>query len=166
MTGSEQVIMPGKLVSLTYRILAPDGRLLEQTDVPVSYIHGGQVELIGGMDAVISGKCAGDEVEILLGPDEGFGPWDPSLTFTDDLENVPEEFRYVGAEVPMQNDQGEVRAFHVIRIADGRLTVDGNHPLAGKALRVHVRIQEIRDPTQAELSADLGRNPEASCRLH
>jgi FKBP-type peptidyl-prolyl cis-trans isomerase SlyD len=47
------------------------------------------------------------------------------------------------------------------RIEDGKLTVDGNHPLAGKTLRVPVRVQEVRDPTYDELTADLG----AGCAL-
>lgn len=166
MATSDQVITRGKLVSLTYSIVGLDGAVLEQTDLPVTYIHGGQVELIGGMDVAISGKGAGDEVDLLLGPDEGFGPRDPSLTFTDDLENVPEEFRYVGAEVQMQNDRGEARTFHVTRIADGRLTIDGNHPLAGRPLRIHVHIQEVRDPTHAELSAELGAGHDSVGRLH
>ena len=166
MTTSDQIITAGKLVSLTYSITALDGAVLEQTDLPVTYIHGGQVELIGGMDSAINGKAAGDEVEILLGPDEGFGPRDPILIFIDDLDNVPEEFCFVGAEVQMENDRGEVRTFHVTQIADGRLTIDGNHPLAGMPLRIHVRIQEVRDPTQAELSADLGAKHEGLGRLH
>ncbi|NCC29271.1 MAG: peptidylprolyl isomerase [Gammaproteobacteria bacterium] len=152
----EQFITAGKLVALTYRIEDEQGNVLEQTDIPVSYIHGGQTELIGGMDAAVDGRRAGDEVELILGPDQGFGPHDPDLTFTDALENVPPEFRFVGAEVQMENDAGETRQFHVTRIEDGKLTLDGNHPLAGKTLRVHVRIEEVRDPTHAELTADLG----------
>jgi FKBP-type peptidyl-prolyl cis-trans isomerase SlyD len=156
----DQSIRDGKLVALTYSIAGTDGSILEQTDLPVTYLHGGQSELIGGLDSAISGKCAGDEVEMRLGPDDGFGPHDPQLTFTDDLENVPPEFRFVGAEVQMQNESGDIKSFYVTCIEDGRLTVDGNHPLAGKSLVVHVRIQEVRDPTHAELSAELG-----ACRL-
>lgn len=152
----DDLIGDGKLVALTYRIEDGQGNLLEQNDVPVSYIHGGQSELIGGMDSAITGLRPGDEVDLVLGPNEGFGAHDPALTFTDDLENVPLEFRFVGAEVPMENEAGETRHFHVTRIADGKLTVDGNHPLAGKTLRVHVRIAEVRDPTHAELKASLG----------
>lgn len=153
---TEQRIGDGKLVSLTYRIADEGGNVLEQTDLPVTYLYGGPRELIGGIDSAIGGKCVGDEVELRLGPAEGFGPHDPDLTFTDDLANVPPEFRFVGAEVQMRNDSGDAKTFYVTRIEDGRLTVDGNHPLAGKSLVVQVRIQEIRDPTHAELSAELG----------
>ncbi|MBK1643075.1 peptidylprolyl isomerase [Thiocapsa imhoffii] len=152
----DELIGTGKFVALTYRIEDHEGQLLEQTDVPVGYIHGGQTELIGGMDAAIEGCCVGDEVALALAPEQGFGPRDPSLTFTDQLENVPSEFHFIGAEVPMQNEQGEVRQFHVTQIENGLLTVDGNHPFAGKPLQVRIRIVEVREPTHAELSADLG----------
>ncbi len=53
----------------------------------------------------------------------------------------------------MQNEAGEMRTFCVTRIDNGRLTIDGNHPMAGKTLKVHVRIAEVRDATQADLLA-------------
>lgn len=145
------VIKPGKYVSLTYTISDTDGNLMEQNDIPVSYIHGGESELIGGMDRAVLGKCAGDKVEMTLSPEDGFGPHDPNLTFTDDLENVPPQFRRVGAEVQMQNDEGEIKTFYVSKIENGKLTVDGNHPLAGKALKVSVKILEVRDATLEDM---------------
>ena len=153
---SDQVIRPGKYVSLTYRITDDAGHILEQTDLPVGYIHGGKTELIGGMDEAVSGKRAGDRVDLSLGPEQGFGLRDPHLTFTDDLQNVPPELQFVGAEVPMQNERGEVKTFYVTGIAGGTLTVDGNHPLAGKSLKVHVLIQAVRDPTPDEIAQDGG----------
>ena len=153
---SSTVIKPGKYVSLTYTISDTDGNLMEQNDIPVSYIHGGDSELIGGMDRAVIGKCEGDRVEMTLSVDDGFGPHDPSLTFTDDLENVPPQFRQVGAEVQMQNDEGEIKTFYVSKIEDGKLTVDGNHPLAGKALKVSVKILEVRDATVEDMSPKPG----------
>lgn len=151
---SDQIVRPGKYVALTYSIADDAGNILERTDLPVGYIHGGNTELIGGMDEAVTGKRAGDRVELTLGPEQGFGAHDPSLTFTDAIENVPPEFRFLGAEVPMQSESGEVKTFFVTRIAEGTLTIDGNHPLAGKSLKVHVRIQEVRDPTPDEIAQD------------
>jgi FKBP-type peptidyl-prolyl cis-trans isomerase SlyD len=151
---SEQIVRPGKYVSLTYSIADDAGEILEQTDLPVGYIHGGNTELIGGLDEAVFGKQAGDRFELILDPDQGFGPHDPNLTFSDDLENVPPEFRFVGAEVPMQNESGELKTFTVTRIEEGTLTIDGNHPLAGKSLKVQVQIREVRDPTPDEIAED------------
>jgi len=58
-------------------------------------------------------KQAGDEVSSQIPPEKGFGEYDPEMVFVDDLENVPEDFRHIGAEVQMQNDLGETRSFYV-----------------------------------------------------
>jgi FKBP-type peptidyl-prolyl cis-trans isomerase SlyD len=159
------IIRSGKLVSLTYSIRDEQHTILEQSDLPVSYIQGGRNELIGGMDRAVEGKRAGDQVELELSPeDSGFGPHDPALTFTDDIANVPPQFRHLGAEVSMHSEAGDQRSFYVTRIEDGRLTVDGNHPFAGKRLFVTVRIQEVRDPTPQERQQEL--SAQYSGRLH
>ena len=163
---SDEVIRPGKYVSLTYRIADRAGNILEQTDLPVGYIHGGLREIIGGMDEALSGKRAGDRVDLQLSAEQGFGPHDPDLTFTDDLDNVPPEFRFVGAEVQMQNDRGDVRTFYVTQVCESTLTVDGNHPLAGKDLSVHVRIREVRDPTPQDIEEDGSALVPAGGALH
>lgn len=151
MTSEIEVIQPGKFVSMTYTIYDQSGNTLEHNDLPVGYICGGPQSLIGGMEEAVIGKQAGEEVEMLVPPENGFGPYDPNLTFTDELDNVPEELQYIGAEVQMQNEGGDVKRFFVTHIGEGKLTVDGNHPMAGKTLRVQLRILAVRDATQADL---------------
>ncbi|MEJ1382471.1 MAG: FKBP-type peptidyl-prolyl cis-trans isomerase [Candidatus Sedimenticola sp. (ex Thyasira tokunagai)] len=148
---SKEVIKPGKFVSLTYTIADEDDNMLEQNDIPVSYVHGGETELVGGMDRAIAGKGVGATVEVMVSAEDGFGPHDPDLTFTDDLDNVPPQFRQIGAEVQMQGPGGETKNFYVTKIEDGKLTVDGNHPLAGKRLKVRVTVLEVRDATPEDM---------------
>jgi FKBP-type peptidyl-prolyl cis-trans isomerase SlyD len=151
---SDDVVRNGKYVTLSYTMLGDQGQVVEQHDRPVGYVHGSDTQLIGDLDKAIAGLRAGDEVELTVPAEQAFGLRDESLTFTDDLENVPAEFRRIGAEVPMQNDRGESRTFYVTRIEDGELTVDGNHPLAGRDLTVRVKIHEVRDaqPGEARVS--------------
>jgi FKBP-type peptidyl-prolyl cis-trans isomerase SlyD len=144
----EEVVKPGKFVSLTYSMVDDEGNVVEQSDLPVSYIFGGETEMLGGMDQAMQGKKAGDSVEFEVNPEQGFGDHDPDLAFTDDIENVPPQYRHLGAEVQMQNEAGEVKTFYVSKIEGGQLTVDGNHPLAGKHLKVRVKILEVRDATK------------------
>ncbi|HEY9150343.1 MAG TPA: peptidylprolyl isomerase [Gammaproteobacteria bacterium] len=148
---SDAMVGKHKVVSIVYQIRDEAGDILEQIDYPVSYVHGGPSDLIEKVENSLEGATVGDSVEVVLEPDEAFGPLDPSLTFTDDLENVPEQFRHVGAEVEMQNDQGDSRTFTVARIEDGKLTVDGNHPMAGRQVTFIVTVVEIRDATEAEI---------------
>ena len=165
---SKPIVTVGKYVSLTYSISDKQGQVLEQYDLPVGFVYGSDTELIGGMDRAIRGKAEGESVEVQVAPDERFGPHDPSLTFTDDLDNVPPQFRQIGAEVSMQNETGETKAFYVTKIEDGKLTVDGNHPLAGKPLVVRVTIVEVRDarPGEAQTSGIHGTNAQGSCSIN
>ncbi|MFN2337486.1 MAG: peptidylprolyl isomerase [Gammaproteobacteria bacterium] len=148
---SDAVVGKHKVVFIVYQIRDEAGDILEQIDYPVSYVHGGPSDLIEKVENALEGTAVGDSVEVVLESDEAFGPHDPALTFTDDLENVPSQFRHVGAEVEMQNDQGDSRTFTVAKIENGKLTVDGNHPMAGKQVTFNVTVKEIRDATEAEI---------------
>ena len=148
-----------KVVAIIYRIHDGDGKLLEQVDLPVSYVHGGEGRLFEKIEQALEGHAVGDTIEVLFGPEEGFGEYDPDLTFTDDIENVPPQYRQVGAEVEMQNEQGEVRTFTVTKVENGRLTVDCNHPLAGKTVTFTVKIVDIRDATPEEIESGSPASP-------
>jgi len=136
---TDDLIGHGKVVSFIYKIVDAAGDVVEQSDLPVSYVHGGKHDLFDKVEQGLEGSAPGDTVEISLSPEEGFGPHNPDLTFTDDIDNVPPQYRRIGAEVEMVNDQGDSRKFIVTRIEDGKLTVDGNHPMAGKVITFHIR---------------------------
>lgn len=155
---SGQRIAPNKLVAITYSIKDAEGNLLEHSDLPINYIHGGQSDLFEKIEAALEGHAEGDVIDVTLPPEEGFGSHDPNMTFVDDIENVPEEFRQVGAEVEMKNDLGESRVFHVTHIGNGKLTVDGNHPFAGKTLIFTVKVEGVRDATPEDLQ-EAGSGP-------
>lgn len=160
---SEQRIAPNKLVAITYSIKDEAGSLLEHSHMPISYIHGGRSDLFKKIETALEGKRVGETVEVSLTPEEGFGEYDPSLTFTDDLDNVPEQYRNPGAEVEMRSDQGESRMFYVTEIGNGRLTLDGNHPFAGKHLVFTVKVEHIRDATPEDIVA---AGEDSQSRLH
>jgi FKBP-type peptidyl-prolyl cis-trans isomerase SlyD len=149
---AEQFVEQYKVVSFVYSIVDESGELLEQSDLPISYVHGGKHDLFEKVAQGLDGAVVNDTVEVSLTPEEAFGPHDPDLTYTDGIENVPEEFRSVGAEVEMMNDQGDSRKFTVTRIENGKLTVDGNHPMAGKAITFRIKVTDIRDATPEEIA--------------
>ena len=140
-----------KAVYFTYSIRTEGGEILEQSDLPIGYVHGTDSGLVEKVEMALEGMAAGETVEVPVSPEEGFGPTDPDLTYTDDLANVPPEYHRVGAEVEFQNDQGAIKKFIVSSIKDGKLIVDGNHPLAGKNLIFSVKITEVREATPDEL---------------
>jgi FKBP-type peptidyl-prolyl cis-trans isomerase SlyD len=148
---TEQFVEKNKVVSFTYSIVDKDGELLEQSDLPISYVHGGKHDLFEKVVDELDGSVIDDSVEVSLTPEEAFGQHDPELTYTDDIENVPPEFHRIGAQVEMMNDKGESRTFTVTHIEDGKLTVDGNHPMAGKVITFRIKVVDIRDATPDEL---------------
>jgi FKBP-type peptidyl-prolyl cis-trans isomerase SlyD len=101
----------------------------------------------------LEGKSAGDTIEVPIDGNAIFGPRDESLVFTDDIDNVPEEYRQVGTSILMENDKGQTRSFIVTRLDDETLTVDGNNPLCGRDVVFTLDILTVRDATEDELKA-------------
>ena len=150
---SEQKVEENKVVSLTYVIVDETGAVLEQYDLPISYVHGNNSNMYPKVAEALEGAKVGDEIEVSLSPAEGFGERDPSLTFSDAIENVPSEYRHIGAEASFENEQGESITMTVVKIEDGKIMLDGNHPFAGKTVTFKLRVKEIRDATEAEVGS-------------
>lgn len=160
---SAEQIKGGKMVLFTYQITGADGRILERIDEPMNYVHGSRHGLLEKVEEAMEGHRVGDIVTVQLSPEEGFGPYDESLTFTDDIQHVPEQYHHVGADVEMHNEDGDTRTFRVSRIENGKLTVDGNHPLAGKTLIFTLNVLDVRDATPEEMQ---GEEPPPTPVLH
>ena len=148
---SAPVVSKNKAVYITYSILH-EAQVVEQSDMPIGYVHGAESGLFEQVEAALEGAKIGDKLEVTLPPEQGFGAHDPNLTFTDDIENVPPEYRYLGAEVEFENESGEAMKFLVTRIENGKLTVDGNHPFAGKTVKFVVTVLAIRDASADEIA--------------
>ena len=147
-----EIISINKFVELTYRIIdQSNGEVIEQVKEPLGYVQGDNSLLFNQVTKELEGKCVGDEVEILLKAEDAFGKKADELIFTDDIDNVPMEYRHLGANVTMQNDKGGTKDFVVSSIENGKLTIDGNHPLAGRDIIFFVEVLSIRDATADEI---------------
>lgn len=147
-----------KFVAITYSITDESDEELERIELPVNFIYGRDNNVIPKIKHELEGHQAGDEIAVFISPEDGFGPHQDELTFTDDIDNVPPEFQKIGAEVEFQNNQSEVKKFTVTKIENGKLTVDGNHPYAGKNITYNIKIREVRDATADELSENIDQN--------
>lgn len=152
-------IEKNKFVALTYTITDENNDVVEQVELPVRLIYGHNSQLMEKIETALLGHKQGDVISVKISAEEGFGPHQPELTFTYGLKDVPEEFHHIGAEVEFQNEQGESKNFRVISIADGKLTVDGNHPLAGKEISFNINLVEVRDATIEELTNGVEKAP-------
>jgi FKBP-type peptidyl-prolyl cis-trans isomerase SlyD len=125
-------------------------------------VHGRNEILAPSVHKALEGKSAGDVIEVPIDGNRIFGPRDESLVFTDDVENVPEEYRQVGTSILMENDRGQTRSFLVTRVDDETLTVDGNNPLCGRQVVFRLEVLSVRDATDEERKAGgaIGAGPD------
>ncbi|ODS99524.1 MAG: peptidylprolyl isomerase [Lautropia sp. SCN 69-89] len=149
-----QAIQAGKFVELSYKVTdRKSGHVLTRVEFPLGYVHGHTEILAPAVHAQLEGRSAGDVIEVVIDGNQVFGPRDESLVFTDRIENVPEEYRQVGASILMENDAGQTRSFLVTHMDDDTLTVDGNNPLCGREVVFTLEILTVRDATSDEMKA-------------
>ena len=143
-----QIIRDGMFVDLTYKVTdRKSGHVLTCVEFPLGYVHGYNEVLAPSVHRELEGKSAGDVIEVPIDGNRIFGARDESLVFTDDIDNVPEEYRQVGTSILMQNDKGGTRSFIVTRMDDETLTIDGNNPLCGRQVMFRLEILAVRDAT-------------------
>ena len=152
--SSEQVVRDGKFVELTYKVTdRKSGHVLTRVEFPLGYVHGHNEILAPSVHRELEGRSVGDVIEVTIDGNQIFGPRDESLVFSDDIDNVPEEYRQVGTSILMENDNGQTRSFLVTQVDDERLTVDGNNPLCGRQVVFILEILTVRDATDEETGA-------------
>jgi FKBP-type peptidyl-prolyl cis-trans isomerase SlyD len=131
------------VVSLKIQMYDAQGALLHAPDEPHTYLHGGYGGLLDALEQSLEGKTAGESVRVQLEPEQAFGEYDAEL-----LRVEPSERYGEGVAVGMEIEEGE-RLYTVTDVAGGKVVLDGNHPLAGIALRFAVEIVDVR-PARAE----------------
>jgi FKBP-type peptidyl-prolyl cis-trans isomerase SlyD len=140
------------VVTLTYKLYAASGKLIEETSAPITYLHGGHHGIFPKIEQALTDKHPGETCSITLEPDDAFGEYDAELVRVEAHERFPEKVK-VGMqfEEDAGNEQGS-RVFTVTDIAEGKVVVDGNHPLAGQRLRFDCTIVDVRAATAEELA--------------
>lgn len=138
------------VVSLQYELHAADGKLIEKTDEPIEYLHGGYEGIFERVEQALEGKNVGDTCEVRLEPADAFGDYDAELVLVETRDKFPPDIevgmRFQG--VPESKD--EARIYTITDIADDKVVVDGNHPLAGLALRFNCTVEGVRAATAEE----------------
>lgn len=149
-----EAIAAGKFVELTYKVTdARTGHVLTRVEFPLGYVHGHNEILSPSVHAQLEGRCAGELIEVPIDGSLIFGPRDETLVFSDDVDNVPEQYRQVGTSILMENDRGQTRSFLVTHVDDEKVTVDGNNPLSGRQVVFVLEILSVRDASDAETHA-------------
>jgi FKBP-type peptidyl-prolyl cis-trans isomerase SlyD len=112
---------------------------------PLTYLHGGYGQMFEALERALEGKGPGESLLVQLEPEDAFGDYDAGLLRVEALERYGE-----GVAVGMEIEE-DARLYAVTDVADGKVVLDANHPLAGMALRFSCVILSIRAATEEEL---------------
>ena len=139
------------VVSINYELLNSEGEVIEKTDEPIEYLHGGYDGIFSRVEEALSGKTAGESCDVYLQPHDAFGDYDEKLVQIEPRAKFPPKIE-VGMRFEGEaGDSGHAMIYTVTDIAEDKVVVDGNHPLAGMTLHFDVKIVEVRDATAEEL---------------
>lgn len=142
-------ISEGKAVFVDY-VLSEGGEVVETTEGhdPFSYIHGTQ-SIIPGLEKALEGKSEGDNFSVTIPPAEAYGERVDEMTQQVEKAMFGEHEVSVGLQFHAQTNHG-TQVVTVTAIEGDMVTIDGNHPMAGKTLTFDLTVKEVREATDSE----------------
>ena len=145
-------IQKNTVVTLNYRVTDSDNNLVDEGQSPIVYLHGGYDGIFPRLEEALQGKETGTELVIRLEPEDAFGEYDASLVNVETRDLFPPNIE-VGMQFERASDDGEDDVLYTITdIAEGKVVVDGNHPLAGMVLVFACTVSDVRTATAEELT--------------
>jgi len=140
------------VVALRYELFDSKDELIEKTGAPIEYLHGGYQGIFEQIERALQGKQAGETCDVRLEPVDAFGEYDAELVYVEPRSKFDADIQ-VGMRfrgVPEGSQQGLI--YTITDIADDKVVLDGNHPLAGKALRFKCTVESVRPATADEIA--------------
>lgn len=149
------------VVSLDVTLADIWGNTIEHSDEPLQYLHGGYGNIFPAAEAALEGKSVKDRAEVRLEPEDAFGDYDENLLRVEPRSRFPETLE-VGMRFEGESASAdEGRFFTVTDIAEDKVVLDANHPLAGMALKVSCTVVGVRPATAAEIENGGADDPES-----
>ena len=127
------------------------GNLIQRADAPISYLHGGYDDIVRALEHAFEGKQPGDKLTLRLEPEEAFGEYDERLLRVEPRPRFPAALD-VGMQFEgVRGGEQDGIIYTVTDIADDKVVLDGNHPLAGIALEFRCAVRKVRVATPLEI---------------
>ncbi len=145
-------IEQNKVVTLNYTLKDKDGNVIDESnDGTFAYLHGAS-NIIPGLENALTGKSAGDKMDVAVSAEEGYGEHDAEKTQNVPRNMFPDDVEIeTGMQFHAQGPGGETLVVTVVKVEEDTVTVDGNHPLAGVELNFNVEVMDVRDASEEEL---------------
>lgn len=143
-----------KVVTIHYKVSDSESdEVIDSSEnaEPMTYLHGAQ-NIIPGLEQALEGKAVGDELEVVVEAADAYGE-----RSDDRIQQVPmDAFQGMekvepGMAVTAQTDQGQINLV-ITEVNGDMVTVDANHPLAGKSLKFEVSVEDVRDASEEEMA--------------
>ena len=147
-------VAKNSVVTLDYNVTDSDGVLVDAGKEPLVYLHGGYDDIFPKIEEAVQGKKIGESVNVKLQPDEAFGEYDEELIQIEPRNQFPKELQ-VGMQFeggPEGGDDEDFIIYRVTDIADDKVVLDGNHPLAGMALIFTCTVTAVRPASAEEIA--------------
>ena len=138
-------------VTLRLKVSDAQGKLIEESSDPMVYLHGGYGNTLPKIEEALEGQEPGFQTVLALQPEDAFGLRDESLVRTIPKAEFPPGVK-VGGQLEGRGDDGREHLFNVMKIKGDKVLLDGNHPLAGKALRFTLKVIEVRAASEEEIA--------------
>ncbi|MGZ8259116.1 MAG: FKBP-type peptidyl-prolyl cis-trans isomerase [Caldimonas sp.] len=152
-----QIVAPC-VVSLTWRLADAQGDEIDELREPVEFFFGGD-DLLEKVEEALAGHEPGFETTLHLEPEHAFGEYDPELVFFESREIFPDGTVDAGMQFEgpppgaVTADLREDAVYTVTEVYPDHVVLDGNHPLAGIALRLSLVVRDVREATEDEIEA-------------
>ena len=140
------------VVTLDYKLFVED-ELLESTDdgEPIQFLQG-HGQIIPGLEEAIYNLKVGDTKKVVIEPEDAYGEYDPESIEVAKIEEFSEEVPMdVGTFLDFRDDDDEVLSAQIVKADEDTVTLDFNHPLAGKTLTFEITVTDLRPATEEEL---------------
>jgi len=151
-------VTPQCVVALTWTLKDTLGEVLDELAEPVDFFVGGD-DLLAKIEEALQGHVAGDKLDLHLEPEDAFGDYNEQLVFLEDRKVFPPELEEgmtfeqlpPGAKARASAEKDAGTLYTVTEIYPDHVVIDGNHPLAGIAIRLSLRIAHVREATEEEV---------------
>ena len=145
------------VVNLVWRLEDAQGTMIDELKEPVEFFFGGD-DLLAKVEEALANQAVGFEARLHLEPDQAFGDYDPALVFFEERSLLPEPVE-AGMQIdgvpPGAATQGMPpdAVYTITEVYPTHIVLDGNHPLAGMALRLDLKVNDVRPATEEEIEA-------------
>lgn len=151
------LISPPCVVTLTWTLTDAQDRAIDALEAPTEFLFGGD-DLLPAIEDAIAGQSPGFEIRVQLEPEQAFGDYRPELVCFEPRSIFPPELEvglaFEGLPPGHQSADMPGDAIYLVsEIYPEHVVLDGNHPLAGMALRVALKVVDVRAATDEEAEA-------------